>query len=548
MTLITGTRFGGVVLGTVIAGASFWFLMQSAPLRNEDACAGCTYRYGPLVIRVSYELPADQTFQSSSRTLVAFSPDGTRFIYNTIDGLYLHTLPQTVVKRRMSVERRINRLTAAIRVAGELTPLVVELEKYVRRREELDKRLTAGFDTEQTRLLSGTSVSVHNPLFSPDGEWIVYFSAPDQQIKKIAVSGGAAVTLVDATIPFGMSWEDMGTVGQFGPSSIFFGQPAGVMQVSANGGTAELVIDARDGEQIHGPQLLPGGEWVLFSSTTVGGSSRRDEVNVVTESVETGERRLLIAGGSDAQYIGTGHLVYAVDDALLAIGLDLGRLEVIDDPVFSPVSLVESLKRANTPQNNTGAGHFSVSDDAVNFVYVEDGSALEQGRTLTVVLNWFEESTALVPVRQDQDAAAVHWYALTAAQGVAHAQFRAGLIFANGRVVTQEDAEAVRWYRLAAEQGYAGAQYNLGVMYETGRGIPQDDVEAYMWYQLAAPRSSGEDRDGYVQARDAVAERMTPGQIAEGQRRAREWMPTAAETPAPRSDWGGWPYVRWRAF
>ena len=146
MTLRTGTRFGGVVLGTVITGASFWVLMQSAPLRNEDACARCIERHGPLVIRVSYELPADQTFQSSSRTLVAFSPDGTRFIYNTIDGLYLHTLPQTVVKRRMSVERRINRLTAAIRVAGELTPLVVALEKYVRRGKELDKRLTAGFD------------------------------------------------------------------------------------------------------------------------------------------------------------------------------------------------------------------------------------------------------------------------------------------------------------------------------------------------------------------------------------------------------------------
>ena len=524
MTLTSGIRLSGVVLATAIAGSSFWFLIQSAPLP---------------VTRFSYKLPANQTFQSSSRTLVTFSPDGTRFIYNTIEGLYLRTLPQNVVNRRMSVERRINRLTAAIAVAGELTPLVAALEEYVRRREELDKRLTAGFDAEQTRLLSGTSVGVHNPLFSPDGEWVVYFSAPDQQIKKIAVSGGAALTLVDATIPFGMSWEASGTV--------LFAQPAGVMQVSANGGAAELVVDARNGEQIHGPQLLPGGEWVLFSSTTVGGISRRDEVNVVAESVETGERRLLIAGGSDAQYIPTGHLVYAVDDALLAIGLDLGRLEVIDDPVFSPVSLVESLERTNTPQDSTGAGHFSISAGAGNLVYVEDGSALEQGRTLTVVLNWFEELTARVPVRQDQDEAAVYWYALTADQGVAHAQFRVGLMYANGRFFPQADAEAVRWYRLAAEQGYAGAQHNLGVMYETGRGIPQDDVEAHMWYQLAAPRSSGEERDGYVQARDAVEERMTPGQIAEGQRRAREWMPTT-ETPALPNDWGGWPYVRWRSF
>ena len=57
-------------------------------------------------------------------------------------------------------------------------------------------------------------------------------------------------------------------------------------------------------------------------------------------------------------------------------------------------------------------------------------------------------------------------------------------------------------------------------------GVPQDDVEAHMWTDLAVARSSGEDRDLYVKNRDIIAAEMTAEQIAEAQRRAREWKPT----------------------
>ena len=117
-------------------------------------------------------------------------------------------------------------------------------------------------------------------------------------------------------------------------------------------------------------------------------------------------------------------------------------------------------------------------------------------------------------------------YRLAADQGLARAQVNLGFMYATGEGVPQDDAEAVRWLRLAAEQGLARAQVNLGVMYATGEGVPQDYVEAHMWYDLAAAQSSGEDRDALVNARDSVAERMTAEQIAEAQRRAREWKPT----------------------
>ena len=125
-------------------------------------------------------------------------------------------------------------------------------------------------------------------------------------------------------------------------------------------------------------------------------------------------------------------------------------------------------------------------------------------------------------VPQD-DAAAVRWYRLAAEQGHASAQGTLGAMYAIGRGVPQDDVEAGLWYRLAAEQGHASAQGALGGMYMNGQGVPQDDETAHVWLNVAASRSTSEQRDEYVEARDAVAERMTRGQLAKAQRRAREW-------------------------
>ena len=57
------------------------------------------------------------------------------------------------------------------------------------------------------------------------------------------------------------------------------------MRVSANGGTPELVIPANEGEQVHGPQLLPDGDSVLFSVTTATGATRWDEAQIVVQSL-----------------------------------------------------------------------------------------------------------------------------------------------------------------------------------------------------------------------------------------------------------------------
>jgi TPR repeat protein len=120
------------------------------------------------------------------------------------------------------------------------------------------------------------------------------------------------------------------------------------------------------------------------------------------------------------------------------------------------------------------------------------------------------------------DAEAVVWYRKAADQGYARAQLNLGFMYANGLGVPKDFGECMKWYRLAADQGYAHAQYNLGLMYANAQGVPQDPVMAYMWFNLSAAQ-------GYQNAakdRDLVVPLMTPQQIAEALKLAREWKPT----------------------
>jgi len=126
-------------------------------------------------------------------------------------------------------------------------------------------------------------------------------------------------------------------------------------------------------------------------------------------------------------------------------------------------------------------------------------------------------------------AEAVKWYRLAAEQGYASAQFNLGLMYGLGQGVPQDYAEAVKWYRLAAEQGNDFGQFNLGLMYRLGQGVPQDYARAHKWFNLAASRASAEKNKEYASGRDLVGKLMTPAQIAEAQRLAREWKPKTWE-------------------
>lgn len=126
-------------------------------------------------------------------------------------------------------------------------------------------------------------------------------------------------------------------------------------------------------------------------------------------------------------------------------------------------------------------------------------------------------------VPQD-DVQARKWYAKAAAQGQAKAQFNLGTLYFNGEGGSKDYQQALRWFRLAADQGEALAQTKIAIMYDDGQGVPHDRVQAYKWYSLAA--TSG-DKPAPI-LRDLLAKQMTPAQIAEAQKLAKEWKPKAS--------------------
>jgi TPR repeat protein len=115
-----------------------------------------------------------------------------------------------------------------------------------------------------------------------------------------------------------------------------------------------------------------------------------------------------------------------------------------------------------------------------------------------------------------------------AQQGDAEAQFDLAKNYETGRIGLPKDfAQAEHWYREAAAQGEPFAQASLGIMFHFGKGVHQDSVQAYMWYEIAIAHSTGGDRDTIVEMRENIAQQMTPEQIREGRRLARQWKPAA---------------------
>ena len=131
-------------------------------------------------------------------------------------------------------------------------------------------------------------------------------------------------------------------------------------------------------------------------------------------------------------------------------------------------------------------------------------------------------------VAQDH-AAAVLWYRKAADLGHANAQHNLASLYDEGLGVEPDyaTAAALVWFRRAAAQGYAASQCSLGVMYALGRGLRRDDIEAYKWLTLAlaayAPTQT-EQRDQAKKNRDLVALRLTPHQMAQAERHARDFQ------------------------
>ncbi|WP_299374776.1 tetratricopeptide repeat protein [uncultured Kiloniella sp.] len=112
-------------------------------------------------------------------------------------------------------------------------------------------------------------------------------------------------------------------------------------------------------------------------------------------------------------------------------------------------------------------------------------------------------------VSQDYDEA-VKWFRLSADQGYAKAQYNMGVAYDQGMGVKKDEKESFRWNKLAAESGHAGAQFQLAYDYAIGDVVPHDLLRAYMWFYFAAEQNE----DNAADNRDYAIEQMTDAQYA----------------------------------
>jgi serine/threonine-protein kinase len=195
--------------------------------------------------------------------------------------------------------------------------------------------------------VQGVPSDTRNPVFSPDGQSIVFWTITDGTLKRISTSGGAPVTLCAADNPFGMSWGE--------DDQIVFGQGAkGIFRVNPNGGESDVLVSSESGELLQSPQVLPGGSAVLFTSLMEAGG-QWDQAKIFVQPLPSGERKLLIDRGADARYLPTGHIVYFLGGDLIAVPFDVQNRQVTGRP--APV--IENVRFADS--GNAGSAQFSVS-------------------------------------------------------------------------------------------------------------------------------------------------------------------------------------------
>ena len=260
------------------------------------------------VTRFQYSLPEESQRTDASWPVLAVSPDGRQFAFASNTGL------------------------------------------YVRSAEKMD-----------SRRVSSANDNPLAPFFSPDGQWIGFWSQTDSRLKKVAVTGGIPVPLCDTGTFLEASWNTDNTI-------LFAEQQRGILRVSADGGTPEILIAVKKNEVFYHPRLLPDGKTVLF---TTGPSPYK----VVVESIETHKRKVAITDGDCAWYLPTEHIVYASGNNLFAVSFNLSRLETTG----GRISLGEAIHRRSA----TFAPQYAVSDSGT-LAYIPP-PAVAGGRNLVWV-------------------------------------------------------------------------------------------------------------------------------------------------------------------
>ena len=237
---------------------------------------------------------------------------------------------------------------------------------YLRNLDDTDSRLVPG--TAESGLIAAT------PAFSPDGQWLVYVAAATKRIR----------------LGTGLAWSATET--------IVFSDHQGVVQMPANGGAIEILVSRAEDERFYSPQILPGGDDVLFVRVPgiAGSTGNYEAAQVVVQSIGQSDRRVVWEGGAAARYLSTGHLVYAQSTALFAIAFDPAARAVSG----GPVPLVNTLRRSSNGFSDTA--NYAISDTGTLAVIPGAADAGAAARIETT-LAWIdrEGDEEPLPIRAD---------------------------------------------------------------------------------------------------------------------------------------------------
>jgi serine/threonine-protein kinase len=174
---------------------------------------------------------------------------------------------------------------------------------------------------------------VVNFTWSPDGQWIAF--TQQQQLRKISVLGGAAITLTDsASGNPGLAWLDDGSIVY-----LPLGGGRGLRRIAADGGAPIVLLE--DSLPTFLPSPLPGGRGVLFTRCA---SSCALQEDLWVLDFQTGKAHEVVAGAAMGVYVPSGRLVYVRQDgAMLAVPFKLRSLRVQGSPVplMDSVSVVD---------------------------------------------------------------------------------------------------------------------------------------------------------------------------------------------------------------
>ena len=181
--------------------------------------------------------------------------------------------------------------------------------------------------------LAGTD-GARGPFLSPDGRWLGFWAGG--KLKKIAVEGGSPVVLCEASDLLGASWGDNDTI------IAALGAPGQLVRIPAAGGTPTVAIDlSAESTVVRWPQLLPGGESVIYTAMSGAGA---DRANVEVQSLAGGNRKVLVNGGTFGRYLRGGYLTYVNQGTLYAVRMTLSPVSVhgapvplLDDIAYSPL-------------------------------------------------------------------------------------------------------------------------------------------------------------------------------------------------------------------